>query len=61
MGDDYSAVGRLWKAVKDIDGCPDYTKFKSWVAHQQELEVQAAAAQRKALEEMVWPKDKVRG
>ena len=33
--DDFSAVGRLWKAVKNVEGCPDYGKFKRWVTEQQ--------------------------
>jgi hypothetical protein len=36
--DDYSAVGRLWKAVKNVEGCPEYGKFKRWVIEQQALE-----------------------
>lgn len=60
-GDDYSAIGRLWMAVKDMKGCPDYTKFKSWVAEQQQHEVEVAAAERNALENMdCLAKEKVR-
>ena len=33
--DDFSAVGRLWKAVKNVEGCPEYGKFKWWVIEQQ--------------------------
>lgn len=38
VGDDYSAFGRLWKAVQKQPGCPDYKKFKQWVQLQQEGE-----------------------
>ena len=36
--DDFSAVGRLWTAVKNVEGCPAYSKFKRWVIEQQALE-----------------------
>ena len=32
-GDDFSAMGRLWRAVKDEEGCPKYEKFVRWVSH----------------------------
>ena len=42
--DDYSAVGRLWRAVKNQPGCPAYSAFKAWVIEQQAQEEKDAEA-----------------
>ena len=44
--DDFSAVGRLWTAVKNVEGCPAYSKFKRWVIEQQALEEADSAAEK---------------
>ena len=44
--DDFSAVGRLWKAVKNVEGCPEYGKFKRWVIEQQANDVAEKVAEK---------------